>query len=454
MSAATDSGFFIEAIASLESEYGVIGALLLDNTGYDRIGDMLRAEHFFNETNREIYAEICAQLNSARSCDVLTVGVALKGRVDLSELNRLAQFVPSGAHVRRYADTIIERSKSRALLRVSGEITELAQDHGRSIGDRVELAQAQLVKLIDQAPQDDWVSIGAGMVQHMQVLEDRADGISNAMPTGLADIDDFLSGGLRPGSVIIIGARPSMGKTALAMTIGANMAADYVVGMLSMEMPHSDLRDRLTAMLGRMSLATVLQPRKYGGFDWGKVSDSTERARGLNMHVSDASGLNINQIRSKARNLKRCHGLNVLILDYIGLAEGFDRKQQRAYQLEEISRGLKGLAKELDIAVLCLAQLNRKVEERVDQTPALSDLRDSGAIEQDADVIMFVHRPIQSRPDMGEQWRNYAKCSIAKNRQGRCGVLHLSYIGEQTRFDGWEGPAPMASGNGSRGGEL
>jgi replicative DNA helicase len=454
MRPAVESGHFIEAIASLESEYGVLGVLLLDNGAYDRIGDMLRPEHFFNETNRAIYSEICAQLNAAKSCDVITVSIALKGQVDLSELNRLAQFVPSGAHIRRYAETVIERSKSRSLLAVSAEISELAQDHGSSIEDRVELAQGQLVRLIDQTPQDDWIGVSDGMALHCTVLEERAEGISNAIPTGLPDLDDYLSGGVRPGSLVIIGARPSMGKTALAMTMATHMAARHAVGMLSMEMPHTELRDRLTAMLGRISLSSVMRPRHYGGLDWGRVTDGIELARGLNFHVSDQGSLTINQVRSKARNLRRVRGVEVLIVDYIGLMSGLDTRQPRAYQLEEISRGLKTLAKELGIAVVCLAQVNRKVEERVDHMPNLSDLRDSGAIEQDADVVLFVHRPIQSRPDMGEQWRNYAKCTVAKNRQGRCGVLHLSYIGEQTRFDGWHGPAPVASGRSFSGADL
>jgi len=174
----------------------------------------------------------------------------------------------------------------------------------------------------------------------------------------------------------------------------------------------------------------------------------------LNFYVTDQGGLNINQVRSKARAVKRLHGLNVLIVDYIGLMNGLDSKQQRAYQLEEISRGLKTLAKELDMTVLCLAQVNRKVEERTDATPQLSDLRDSGAIEQDADVVMFVHRPIQAKPDLGGDWTNYAKCSIAKNRNGKCGVINLFYIGEQTKFAGWSGPAPMKSSVSYKGNEL
>lgn len=455
MSAAVESGFFLQAIASLDAEHSVIGALLLDNAAFDRVADSLKPEHFFNDENRLVYAEICRQLHAGKGCDVVTVGIALAGRVEMAALNRMAQFVPSSANVRRYAATVVERSKSRGLLQVSAEITELAQDHERSIADRVDAAQGQLMKLVDEAPRDDWVSLYDGLSQHMAVLEAREQGLNNAMPTGLRDLDEMLDGGLARGNLIIIGARPSMGKTALALSVAAMMSTEYTVGVLSMEMPHADLRDRAIAMVGRMGMGVVRRPAKYGGLDWNRVTRAVELAKGMNLHVSDASGLNINQIRSKARALKRLHGLDVLVLDYIGLSEGTDKRQQRVYQLEEISRGLKGLAKELDMAVLCLAQLNRKVEERVDQTPVLSDLRDSGAIEQDADVVAFIHRPIHSRPDLGPEWADYAVFTIPKNRQGRCGKGHLRYIGEQTRFDDWNGEAPTrATAFASRGREL
>jgi replicative DNA helicase len=153
--------------------------------------------------------------------------------------------------------------------------------------------------------------------------------------------------------------------------------------------------------------------------------------------------LNINQVRAKARNAKRTSGLEVLVVDYIGLMTGLDQKANRNAQLGEISRGLKNLAKELRISILCLAQLNRKAEERADQMPQMSDLRDSGEIEQDADVILFIKRPIMGNPELGDEWKHYAKLSVAKNRQGRCGYLDLAYIGDQTRFSNWSGPAPQ-----------
>ncbi len=432
----------MHALASLEAEASVLSALLLDNAAFDRVSDRLRAEHFTSDMHRDVYTEISRQLSCGKACDVVTVFQALAGVVELTELNELAQYVPSTANLNRYADIIVERHQSRRLAAVAVEINGLAYDSTRDIAERVEAAQGQLAKLIGDAPRDEWIGAYEGMMHHAAVLEDRAEGRVRSWETGLSDLDEYLEGGLRPGGLYIIGARPSMGKTALGMTVGLHMAQDYSVGMLSMEMPHRELRDRMTAMLGRVPLSTVIRPTKGDGLEWGRVLEGTDTAKRLNFRVSDQGGLNINQVRAKARNLKRLHGLNVLIVDYIGLMSGLDAKQPRAYQLEEISRGLKTLAKELDIAVVCLAQVNRKVEERADATPALSDLRDSGAIEQDADVVMFVHRPIQSKPDLGDEWTHYAKLSVAKNRQGRCGYLSLFYQGDQTRFDNWGGESP------------
>jgi len=441
------------AIASIEAEHGLIGGLLLDNRAFDLIDEKLKPEHFATELTRDVFAEIVRQISAGKPCDPVTVFQAMKNRIPLQTLHDLSQYMPSAGSLRRYAEIVIERAKSRSLLSVSAEISGLAYDHSRSISDRIEAAQGQLGKLMDDAPRDEWVSAYDGMVQHTQILDDRAEGKSTAWPTGLVDIDDYLEGGLRPGELVIIGARPSMGKTALAMTIGLNMARDHVVSMLSMEMPHSELRDRQIAILGGVSLSDVKRPSK-NGLNWERVSHGIDCAKRLNFYASDQGGLNINQVRSKARNIKRLHGLHVLIVDYIGLMSGLDHKQQRVYQIEEISRGLKTLAKELGISVLCLAQLNRKVEERTDSTPQLGDFRDSGAIEQDADTVIFVHRPIQAKPDLGPEWANYAKASIAKNRNGRCGVVNLFYQGSQTKFVSWSGPAPSVSTSTAKGRNL
>lgn len=437
---------------SREAESSVIGALLLDNSAWDRCGDVVKESDFFEHANRQIFSTISALLSAGKPADLMTVYERLEaaGKVDetggLPYLNALSQYVPSAANLRRYAEIVKEKSRTRALLGTCQNIEILAYDDTTSIEDRIDSAMSEIGRLVSEAPRDEWVSAYEGMTMHTQTLEERAEGKQTAMPTGLMDLDEFLEGGLRPGELVIVGARPSMGKTALGLTIGVHMATRYSVGLLSMEMSHGEVNDRLTAMLGMVSLSSVKRPSRGEGLAWDRVMNGVQRAKRLKLHTSDHGGLNINQVRSKARNLKRLHGLDVLVVDYIGLMTGLDGKQNRNTQLEEISRGLKTLAKELGISVLCLAQLNRKAEERADQMPMMSDLRDSGAIEQDADVIIFIKRPIMANPDLGEQWKQYAKLSVAKNRQGRCGYLHLAYIGENTRFTEWSGEAPNGGG--------
>lgn len=441
---------------SIEAEQSVLGGLLLDGASWDRLDDGLKESDFYRHEHRLVFSAINALVLKQSPIDIITVFEQLDsaGKAHevggLAYLNTLAQYVPSAANIRRYADTVIERSRSRALISVADEIQGFAFEHQTSISDRIDRAQSQLSKLVDATPKDEWFGAYECMVEHARVIESRAEGLDKAWPTGIADLDEMLEGGLRPGELVIVGARPSMGKTALGMTIGLNMARDFSVAMLSMEMPHREVRDRMTAMLGRVSLSSVKRPNRGQGLEWDRVLEGTERAKQLNFFVTDQGGLTINQVRSKARNCKRLHGLNVLVVDYIGLMSGLDAKMPRAYQLEEISRGLKTLAKELDIAVLCLAQVNRKVEERADQMPGLSDLRDSGAIEQDADIVIFVNRPIQVRQDLGPDWQHYAKASVAKNRNGRCGMFNLFYQGDQTRFDAWSGPAPAHSSGAQR----
>jgi replicative DNA helicase len=443
--------FTIDAIASIEAENSLIGALLLDNGAFDRIGE-LKSEYFFGNLNRDIFSEIEKQVAKKLSFDVFTVYHGLEDKYELSEIHDLAQYVPSSANIRRYADIVQERYKSRLLMAVSDEINTLALDHTKSINDRIDTAQSQLAKLAESAPKDEWVSAYDGMLQHTLLLEARSEGTITTMPTGLIDLDEYLEGGLSAGELVIVGARPSMGKTALGMTIGLNMASNYSVAMLSMEMSHSEVRDRQTAMLGHVSMSLVKRPNK--GLQWDRVMEGVDKAKALNFYVSDQGGLNINQVRAKARNVKRLHGLDVLIVDYIGLMAGLDPRANRNTQIEEISRGLKTLAKELSMSVICLAQLNRKSEERPDQMPQLSDLRDSGAIEQDADVIVFIKRPIMANPEIGDNFKYYAKASVAKNRQGRCGFLNLTYIGENTRFDNWSGEAPQKMTTDKQGGKY
>lgn len=435
---------------SAESESCVLGGLLMDNGAWDRLGDVVAADDFYRSENRLVFGAIATLLRTGKPADAITVyeHLTMDGKAEdaggLGYIASLVNEVPTASNIRRYAEIVKERAVLRKLVMVSDEIASDAfNPDGRTVAAILDEAQAKVTAIGQGSSKDsDWISAYDGMVAHSELLEQRAAGKLAAWPTGLSDLDEYLEGGLVPGNLVIVGARPSMGKTALGMTVGVHMALERSVGMLSMEMSRTEVNDRLTAMLGNVSLSAVKRPKKGDGLQWDRVVEGVEKSKGLRFFVSDQGALTLNQVRTKARNLRRLAGIDVLIVDYIGLMSSTSNKENRNVQLGEISRGLKALAKELQISVLCLAQLNRKAEERADAMPQMSDLRDSGEIEQDADVILFIKRPIMANPDLGEEWKFYAKLAIAKNRQGRCGVIDLSYIGEQTRFSGWGGPPP------------
>lgn len=445
-------------MAYVEAERAVLGALLVKPDLFDAVADRLKPEHFLADENRAIFATVSSMALASKAIDPVTVFDRMGEEGDLQYLGELANVaVVTERTIVRHAELIVGRFRGLQLAKVASRAWEISHDHSTPVDDRIQQVQAELATLEQEAPKDEWRDIYASMVAHTSVLEDRAAGKVRAIPTGLRDLDDYLEGGLRPGELLIVGARPSMGKTALGLTIGVHIAAERKVALLSMEMSHDEVNDRLTAMLGSVSLSAVKRPSRGDGLAWDRVMEGVERSKTLHFNVCDQGGLNINQVRAKARSIKRTRGLDVLVVDYIGLMAGMDQKANRNTQLEEISRGLKTLAKELDMAVLCLAQLNRKAEERPDQMPMMSDLRDSGAIEQDADVILFIKRPIMANPELGDEWKHYAKLSIAKNRQGRCGYIHLGYLGEQTKFTGWQGEAPRKSSaapSRARGGDL
>lgn len=426
-----------EKMRSHQIESAVLSIFIRFNETFDDFADKLTPSHFTSQINRSIFVEL-RKLLARGGCDVLSLADALKGSVDLSEIHAVAvSHDHTSAGLKRFVDTLIDKEKERELYRLSSRMADLAFEHG-PIQTRIDAAMSELSKLADTADTQDWVDAYTASIEHTHLLEEREAGKLQGLSTGLHDLDEMLHGGMHRGNLVVIGARPAMGKTALAMTIGLDMARHSSVGFLSMEMPHSDVRDRQAAILGRASISHIKRPSK--GLEFDRIVEGVEKSRQLRFFVSDKSGLNILNVRSMARNLKRKSGLDVLIVDYIGLMNGLDARQPRAYQIEEISRGLKTLAKELDIAVICLAQVRRG--EDPGRVPGLSDLRDSGAIEQDADVVGFIHRPIAAKPELTGDWIHYALLRVAKNRQGRTGDVHLFYNGEYTHFDAWSGAAP------------
>jgi len=452
----TDDRFIAPAeLSSPESEASLLGALLLDNEVWDRVGDMLAEADFISHQNRLVFSAAAALVNASKPADVLTVFDQLQrsGKAEeaggLPYLHSLAQYMPSASSVRRYAEIVRDFALRRRLLAASSEIHSLARQRGVGFDETLEQSTALLTSLFD-APggEDDWQGLDVGVVSLLDRINAQAEGTAqdDFVSTGLADLDARLDGGMRDGELIVIGARPSMGKSALALGIGLHvgMHARRAVGMFSMEMPKAQVTRRAMSLLSRIHLSRIQRGERLKDYDWPAITSSVELMRTANFHVSDRSGLNINQLRAAARGLRRRRGrLGCLIVDYLGLMNGTDPKMPRVYQLEEITKGLKSLAKELQCPILLLCQLSRKVEERVDQMPILSDLRDSGSIEQDADIVAFVHRPFKANPNLGDEWKYYAKVSVPKVRDGEPGFLDLMYVGENTRFQDWPAETPI-----------
>lgn len=427
------------------AESAVISILMTRPDAYDAVAESLQPALFTDANLRALFAVVRREIAAAKHPDLVTVTEALKGRMTLQEVHAIAASHDHSARgIKGMVDLLVERHKSRELHRIAAKLSEAAFDTDKPAQERIDAALADLQKLEEVSSSDDWVDAEEAAISHMEILEQRESGAVRGITTGLIDLDEMLDGGMQRGNLVVIGARPSMGKTALGMTVGLHAAQNHSVAMLSMEMPHADLRDRQLAILGRIPLSHLKRPKLHG-LDYGRVVEAVERSKSLRFFASDKSGQNILQVRSKARTIKRKRGLDVLVVDYIGLMAGLNPKDSRAYQIEEISRGLKALAKELDIVVICLAQVNRGAMERANSTPGLHDLRDSGAIEQDADVVAFIHRPIVANPNAGDKFQHYALVRVAKNRQGRTGDVHCHYHGECTRFDSWAGELPSAN---------
>lgn len=432
---------FVEQVTRPEAksaEMSVVSILLNYPAANDQC-DKLAVEHFADKAMGILYGEIRRQ--SASNYDLITVYEAVKDSVSFADIAAIRQYNDhSPRSFGRHVQKVIDSAKSRKLYAMSHMMQELAFDSA-PIQDRIDRASSALLELEDKEDFGEWISAHESAIKHLELLEQREAGLVTGMESGLSDLDRLMDGGFQRGNLVVIGARPAMGKSAIGLTIGLHMAQKYSVGFISMEMSRADIADRQTAILGRVSISDVKQPKK--GLQYDRVVEAVESSKRRNFFVVEQGGLNILQVKAKAKALKRRQGLDVLVIDYIGLMSGLDPKMSRAYQIEEISRGLKTLAKELDIVIMCLAQVTRGAADKGNVPPSLHELRDSGAIEQDADVVAFIHRPIQANPDIGEDFENYGLLRVAKNRQGRTGDVHLYYVGEQTYFGAWSGSPPV-----------
>lgn len=432
---------------SPDSEHAVIGALLLPGSNaIDRIGQ-LKPGHFFSEAHRIIFGEIIAMAAQGQPTDPVTVAERLdvaglsEKSGGLAYLGELANNTPSAANIGRYAQTVLDKALERELVAVSDQIQAIATGIGAT-KDKLAAAQSVIMAITESAEPKKPKLIREVLIRAVATIERRGDGSDNAMSTGFDAIDKKLSGGLRYPNLVIVAARPGMGKTALAGCIALNTASSGTPTLfLSMEMADIELADRLIAISGRVPLDDILAGNMNG--DAGdRILAGTARLHELPLLIDEQGGLSFFDVASKARSVKRQHGLGLLIIDYLQLMVGDG--DSRNSQIEGITRGLKALAKELEIPIIALSQLSRKCEERPNKRPMLSDLRESGAIEQDADIVLMCYRDEYYNPNSPDA--GTAEIIVAKNRQGSTGMARLAYIAPQTRFEtldhSWR-PAPI-----------
>lgn len=421
---------------SNDAEQSVLGALLIPGSdAVDRIGN-IKPGHFFAETHRLIFAELMSMWSQGISVDPVTVAERLEaaGLSDktggLAYLGELASNTPSSANADRYAQVVVDKALERELVAAADQIQAIASGIG-STREKLAAAQSAVMAITEAAEPKKPKPIREILIRTVATIERRGEGTDNAMSTGFHSLDAKLAGGFRRGNLVIIAGRPGMGKTALAGCIAFNAASSSVPTLfLSMEMGDTELADRLISIAGRVALDDILAGN-MGGDAGDRIMAGTARLHELPLVIDEQGGLTFFDIASKARSVRRQHGLGLLIIDYLQLASGDG--DNRNIQIEGITRGLKALAKELEIPVIALSQLSRNCESRPNKRPMLSDLRESGAIEQDADVVLMCYRDEYYHPDSPDA--GTAEIIVAKNRQGSSGMARLAYIANQTRFE-------------------
>lgn len=433
---------------SIEAESSVLGGLLLDNNAWDRVGDLLKEGDFYRYEHQAIYAAIGALINASKPADVITVFEQLKNQGKAQEmggltyLNNLAQYVPSATNIRRYAEIVRERAILRKLVTASDEIsTNAFNPQGKTVERILDEAEAKIFAIGEEGSRNKqgFQSLDNLVIDLLDKVQEMADNPADVtgVPTGFADLDRMTSG-LQAGDMIVLAARPSMGKTSFAVNIAEHVALNegLPVAIFSMEMGAAQLAVRIVGSIGRVNQGN-LRTGKLTDDEWPRLTEAIERLRTVSLHIDETPGLSPGELRANARRLARqCGKLGLIVVDYLQLMSGSGSaasSDNRATELGEISRGLKMLAKELQCPVIALSQLNRSVEQRTDKRPMMSDLRESGAIEQDADIIMFIYRDDYYNKDSKEP--NVAEVIIGKQRNGPTGTVKLFFQKNQTRFE-------------------
>ncbi len=429
---------------SIEAEQAVLGGLMLSPDSWDRVADRLVEHDFYRRDHRLIFRAIGDLSNKSMPYDAVTLGewFDAQGLAELvggsSYVIELANTTPSAANIVAYADIVREKSVLRQLIDAGTEIAgDAFQPEGRSSQELLETAEQKVFRIAEAGARGrkGFVSMRSAVKDAFQILHHRFEnkGQITGLPTGFTDLDDMTTG-LQPSDLVILAARPSMGKTALALNMAENaaMRTKKAVAVFSMEMSASQLAFRLISSLGRIN-QQHLRTGDLAEEEWPRVTSAITMLSEAKIFIDDTPALSPGELRARARRLKREHDLGLIVIDYLQLMQVPGNKENRATEISEISRGLKALAKELDVPVIALSQLNRSLEQRTDKKPVMSDLRESGAIEQDADLIMFIYRDEYYNADSPE--KGVAEIIIGKQRNGPTGSVKLAFLGQFTKFE-------------------
>ncbi|MDH5408948.1 MAG: replicative DNA helicase [Gammaproteobacteria bacterium] len=432
---------------SIEAEQSVLGGLMIDNNSWDEVADAITEEDFYRKEHRLIFRAIATLAEQSNPSDAVTLSEwldkhnELENAGGLSYLGTLAKNTPTAANIKAYANIVRERSIMRQLVSVGTQIANSAYNpDGRDSAQLLEHAEQKVFEIAEQGAKGR--KGYTGMKQLLTKAVDRIDQLFQldshitGVATGFSDFDE-MTAGMQPSDLVIVAGRPSMGKTTFAMNIAENAAIKHniPVAVFSMEMPGESLAMRMMSSLGHID-QHKLRTGKLNDTDWPRITSAVGILSEAPIFVDDTPALSPLDLRSRARRIKREHGLGLIVIDYLQLMQSSGgNKENRATEISEISRSLKALAKELNVPVIALSQLNRSLEQRPNKRPVMSDLRESGAIEQDADVITFIYRDEvynEDSPDKGT-----AEIIIGKQRNGPIGTTRLTFMGQFTRFENY-----------------
>lgn len=432
---------------SIEAEQSLLGGIMLDNAAWDKIADVVVGPDFYRKDHQIIFSGIKALIENSEPCDVVTLSEYLdnQGQLEtaggLEYIATLANETPSAANALSYAKILRERSVLRSLITAGNQISGNAYlNDGRTTSELVDDAERLVFEIAEKGSRgksgfQPIKEVLPATIDRIEYLHN-SDGDLSGISTGFKEFDK-LTTGLQAGDLIIIAGRPSMGKTTLAVNIAENAAigSKKSTAIFSMEMPKEQLAFRMISSLGRVD-ATHLRTGKFPDEDWSRINTAVQLMSDAPIFIDDTPALSPTEIRARARRLKReKDGLDLIVLDYLQLMQVQGRTENRATEISEISRSLKALAKELEVPIIALSQLNRSVESRTDKRPIMSDLRESGAIEQDADIIVFIYRDEVYNPDTPR--KGVADIQIAKQRNGPIGDFPLTFVGRYTKFENW-----------------